>query len=341
MKTGRLYQLDALRGIAAVMVVLFHFLYNYQAKYGHTFAIPEWLHLGETGVHLFFIISGFVIFWTLTRSERPMDFVFSRFSRLYPPFWVAMIATFAFVSLAGPADRAVSWETLLVNATMFHEFVGYAHVDGVYWTLSIELAFYILAFAAMVCGLLRFTDYICIGWLAASYAHALTGVDVGILEQALLLQYNLLFVAGISFYRFWSGQARIFPVVCVAAAVILAYLRFPVDTAVAITIWIGLFALVIVGRLQWLNQRALVWLGSISYSLYLIHQNIGYGIIEWGYAIGLSPLFSIGLALAVSFAGAQAITSFVEKPALSTLRGWYKARKARNDFTPAPELERS
>ena len=341
MKTARLYQLDALRGIAALMVVLFHYLYHYDFKYGHAFAVPEWVHLGKSGVYLFFIISGFVIFWTLTRSERPMDFVFSRFSRLYPPFWVAMIATFAFVSLVGPADREVSWETFLVNVTMFHEFVGYAHVDGVYWTLSIELAFYVLAFSAMVCGVLRYTDHICLLWLSASFAESLLNLDLGIVEKVLLLKYNLLFVCGISFYRIWAKEARLLPALCIALATSLAWFRFEADVAATITIWISLFALVIVGRLQWLNQRALVWLGSISYSLYLIHQNIGYGIIEWGYAIGLSPLFSIGLALFVSFAGAQAITSFVEKPALSALRGWYKARKARNDFTPAPELERS
>lgn len=340
-KTMRLYQLDALRGLAALMVVVYHYLYHYNFNYGHSFEVPEWLHLGKSGVYLFFIISGFVIFWTLTRSDRPIDFVFSRFSRLYPPFWAAMIITFVFVSWVGPADREVSWETMFVNFTMFHEFAGYAHVDGVYWTLSIELAFYILAFMALFAGLLRYTDYICLAWLSVSFGEFLLGVDLGLLEKALLLKYNLLFVSGIAFYRIWSQQARMLPAVCVVLAIILAWFRYPHDVAMTITVWIGLFALIISGRLVWLNQRALVWLGSISYSLYLIHQNIGYGIIQWCYSVGVPPLVSIMLALAVSFFGAQLITMFVERPMLSAMRGWYKARRAQANLVPAGERKNS
>jgi peptidoglycan/LPS O-acetylase OafA/YrhL len=174
-------------------------------------------------------------------------------------------------------------------------------------------------------------------WLSASFAESLLNLDLGIVEKVLLLKYNLLFVCGISFYRIWAKEARLLPVLCIALGTALAWFRFDADVAATITIWISLFALVIAGRLQWLNQRALVWLGSISYSLYLIHQNIGYGIIEWGYGIGLSPLFSIGLALFVSFAGAQAITTFVEQPALTVLRRWYRDRKTRPSTLLAPE----
>lgn len=326
MKTARLHQLDALRGIAALMVVVYHYLHLYDARYGHSFAVPDWLHLGQSGVYLFFIVSGFVIFWTLNRSERPMDFVFSRFSRLYPPFWVALIITFAFVSLVGPSNREVSWETLLVNTTMFHEFFGYAHVDGVYWTLSIELAFYILAFAALVCGLLRFADYVCLAWLAVSFAQVLLALDLGLIEKALLLKYNLLFVSGIAFYRLWSGQGRWLPGVCIALATVLAWLRFDTELALTITVWVAVFALVIRGGLQWLNQRVLLWLGSVSYSLYLIHQNIGYGLIQWGYEAGVSPLISVGGSLLISFILAHLITRWVEQPALSALRHWYRHR---------------
>jgi peptidoglycan/LPS O-acetylase OafA/YrhL len=334
-KPTRLYQLDALRGIAAMMVVFYHYIYLYDKQYGHSFDVPGWINLGQTGVHLFFIISGFVIFWTLRRANRPMDFVFSRFSRLYPAFWAALLITFTFTSLIGPLDRAVSWEAFAANLTMFQGFLGYRHIDGVYWTLTIELAFYILAFTVLLSGLLVFADYICLFWLATSFGQALSGADFGILEQALLLKYNLFFVTGISFYRIWSKEARKVPIVCVILSILLAYFRFPIEIAIVISIWIGTFSLVIAGRLHWLSQKSLIWLGSVSYSLYLIHQNIGYGIINLGYQLELHPAISISLALLISFAVAQGITKFVERPALSCLRAWYYQRCTPN--IPSPE----
>lgn len=80
--------LDALRGIAAVLVVLFHLKMDTgNPDYG--------LHLGMTGVDLFFLISGFVIFMTLRKTSSSNDFVISRFIRLYPTYWACVSFTFA------------------------------------------------------------------------------------------------------------------------------------------------------------------------------------------------------------------------------------------------------
>ena len=78
----RINELDALRGIAAFMVLLFHYTSRYGSLYSQEqlFSVP-W---GQYGVQLFFITSGFVIYLTLEKTRKPMDFIVSRFSRLYP-----------------------------------------------------------------------------------------------------------------------------------------------------------------------------------------------------------------------------------------------------------------
>lgn len=82
----RLIELDALRGIAALSVVIYHYTTRYNSLYGHdSFLDNNYFHYCSQGVQLFFMISGFVIFLTLNHIKKPMDFVISRFSRLYPP----------------------------------------------------------------------------------------------------------------------------------------------------------------------------------------------------------------------------------------------------------------
>src|SRR6185436_1577322 len=97
----RLVQIDGLRAIAALSVVAFHYTTRFDELYMHT--APTGLHLshdaGLMGVQLFFAISGFVIFMTVDRVKRPMDFVAWRFSRLFPAYWAAVAITFVVLSL--------------------------------------------------------------------------------------------------------------------------------------------------------------------------------------------------------------------------------------------------
>src|SRR5262245_55208370 len=85
-QSGRFLELDVLRGLAAMTVVFFHFS-RHGTRYFEAYPFDFWP--GEFGVHLFFTISGFVIYFTLERSRTVGDFLFSRFSRLYPAYWAA------------------------------------------------------------------------------------------------------------------------------------------------------------------------------------------------------------------------------------------------------------
>lgn len=324
----RIPELDSLRGIAAFAVVLFHYFYNYNKHYTHNFSVSELFDVGQTGVHLFFIISGFVIYWTLTKSKDVFQFAWSRFSRLYPVYWAAVITSFIFTSFMGPLDRSVGTTDALINLTMFHEYIGIPHVDRVYWTLSIELAFYILVGCALFLGLTKHTTKICVLWLTMALAVRLFNINLGLLHKALILNWCHLFIAGILFFQVWSGTLNI----KTAAPIILlslltAFLANKGVNCIVVMSFYILFPLAIFGKIKFLNQKIFVWLGTISYSLYLIHQNIGYGIIQKCYTLNIPASISITSSIIFSLLVAHILTTYVEKPAMKKLRELNASRK--------------
>src|SRR6185437_9271256 len=89
MQKQRFLELDAMRGIAALMVTFAHFHVGS--------SVVETLgYYGQFGVQLFFILSGFVIFQTLLFCKGPLDFIYLRFSRLYPAYWASILITVLF-----------------------------------------------------------------------------------------------------------------------------------------------------------------------------------------------------------------------------------------------------
>jgi peptidoglycan/LPS O-acetylase OafA/YrhL len=142
--TGRVSQLDALRGIAALAVVLFHFTFGFDNGYRILSEDRFYFRYGYLGVQLFFMISGFVILMTIDKTKQPFDFIVSRFSRLYPVYWVCIIITVlaTFIMQVPKQQGMYSVSQVLVNFTMLQSFFKVKDVDGAYWTLAIELVFY-------------------------------------------------------------------------------------------------------------------------------------------------------------------------------------------------------
>ena len=136
---ARIKELDALRGIAALFVVFFHYsMGKPEANLG--------FKLGVTGVDLFFIISGFVIFLSIQKVSSGLEFVVNRFSRLYPTYWACVTFTFILI-LINSKSLSEAFDAQIIqyigNMTMFQFYLKIGNLDGPYWTMIIEMIFYI------------------------------------------------------------------------------------------------------------------------------------------------------------------------------------------------------
>lgn len=145
----RYENIDALRAIAALLVFIQHFFGDIvRAAQGVQTPLVRLvdtslnsIDLGRFGVVLFFLISGFVVPFSIKGSRPLRRFAISRFFRLYPALWLAVITLSVFFAVNGTPPSA---GTVFANLTMFPSFLGFHWLSGIYWTLTIELIFYIL-----------------------------------------------------------------------------------------------------------------------------------------------------------------------------------------------------
>ncbi|PZD73012.1 O-acetyltransferase OatA [Acaryochloris thomasi RCC1774] len=327
MRQNRLLELDALRGLGAVAVVLYHYFFRYSEIYGHPNLSVGWADYGKYGVQLFFIISGFVIYWTLNRVEKPMDFIVSRFARLYPVYWMALILTFALVSYFGLAGREVELSDAIKNLLMFHEYLGVQHVDGVYWTLTIELSFYLLVFVIYLLNQLRSVELWFTPLIFLSLARTAGFIAIpGLAAQLLIPEYIMFFVAGICFFKIYKNLSDRMTVPILLLSLVSTSFVFSVKDFWVFSVLYAVFYLAITGWLAFLRLRLFVGLGTVSYALYLVHQNIGYIIINQSYRWGLPPVFGILAAIATSLLIASVLTYYIERPSARMIRRAYKSQ---------------
>ena len=141
--------LDGLRGLAVVLVLIFHAWYKAPANLARTQVDLEKYALWQahTGVHLFFVLSGFLLFlpyarWAIgAKKGRPntRDFYRRRILRVGPAFWFSLAVLLA----AAPLSASRLWEALLHALYVFNFFpgIGY-HFNDVYWTMAVEVQFY-------------------------------------------------------------------------------------------------------------------------------------------------------------------------------------------------------
>jgi len=340
---ARLTALDSLRGIAALGVVLFHYLPYYDKLYGHTFTSPSLLEFGRYGVHLFFILSGFVIFMTLERTRSPGQFGLARAFRLLPALWAGIVLTWLTVQVMGPDDRVVSLGSALLNTTLLHEYLGHPHVDGAYWSLVIEATFYVwiaLLFYGLG-GWQRLRPMLWL-WTFISYAAVIWWKAIPdslefLVKDLLFTRYAPLFISGMLIYRWYRhGRPGGADTALLALTIGHCLVAYKAPYNLFVLGCYGVFILAVASRLNVLTRPALLWLGSISYTLYLVHQNIGYGIISAAYKAGLPGPLGVLIALAVAISLAAALHHGVEKPALRWFRRRIKQRSAPAQPLPGP-----
>jgi peptidoglycan/LPS O-acetylase OafA/YrhL len=323
----RFQEIDVFRGIAALWVVLFHFVIRYSDLRLSPAAEPPIVtalvaavaralpDFGLLPVWWFFMISGFVITWTLERCRTWRDFAISRATRLYPVYWAAVTLTFLAGTLWPLAGQSYSLRQFVWNLSMVQEIFNVAHIDGV-------------------------LHLVCLGWALACLTNhwlAVHGIDVWWLVQkyALLRQGHFL-IAGIMFYQLWRGRRPVLSGAILLLCLISIFLAYPVHEGLVCSGFFAAFGLAIRNRARFIVNRRLVWLGSISYALYLSHELLGWRLMLALETLAVPRWAAILAAIAMALTLAHLLTRLVEWPARDALRAWRSATPYPVKSSPPP-----
>jgi peptidoglycan/LPS O-acetylase OafA/YrhL len=306
--------LDSLRAVAALSVCFYHFVCG-PVNFISNRNITNLFGFGAYGVQLFFVISGFIIPWSVYYKgymlKNYFKFLLKRFVRLEPPYIVSMILILCILLTRKyytnvPDIRQLSLNQVLLHFGYLIPFSSYKWLLDVYWTLAIEFQFYIFMglFYFIIISkktALRITGYIFV--LAISFIgtnkFVFYWLPVFLLGNILFLYLTM----NIEKYEFY-----------ISIIVILAYIGFSMPAPIFISSLLPSLAILYLFNY---SNSILNWFGKISYSIYLLHTIIGTTIINVLSHYAYSPL-SKGLViftgLIVSIICSYCMYVFIEKP---------------------------
>jgi len=342
--SGKVVFADQLRGLAALVVVLSHMFNVYpfaQSVVSATVAAPPveppvlwmtlamtqpWINFGPFGVGLFFLVSGFVIPFSLRRHGRGA-FLLARALRIYPTYWAALaVGCLLVVASARYWQRPVpfNWHSVWANATLSHTLRGIPTIDQVNWTLVIELHFYVFAALARP-WILRGSLWPMLAAVAgalgllAAQGTGLVGRPSFLELEAMSVPYMLI---GTAFHYHFRGALRpaaLWAVVAGLGAVFLGL--FEVSQATAGTPVVAasyvyalvLFSVAYAAR-EWVpDWRALRLLARISYPLYAVHLLVAFALMTWlmagpaRWSYGWAGIATLGALLLLAWALHQGV----------------------------------
>ncbi|AFY35738.1 acyltransferase [Calothrix sp. PCC 7507] len=290
--------IDALRGIACLWVVFFHA--NSDGRLTQlTSSLPAWVvtivfNWGGLGVSIFFVLSGFVIAYSLREAKIDLaywrSFNLRRFTRLSPPYYASILVVLAFGFLASyakgeafaPMHQPLSFERLLAHLFYLQDILRLTHINDVYWTLCLEIQFYVV-----FCTLLALAQWLDSKW-NLRFSRAIVFVPAALLAALfplgvfadngrpfifLPLWYG--FLLGVFAYWSWRKDLQpkffyLYSAVLLTGGVIQSS-KFLIACVICA---IAILEVARANRMMWLSWSWLQFLGKISYSLYLIHVPI-------------------------------------------------------------------
>lgn len=291
-KSRNIY-LDYIRGIACILIVLYHYTQRYFELFQDSNNWTFRLSWGYMAVSTLFMLAGYLSVIKDESNTKLQGYIKHKAFRLFPAYWASIPITFIVTYFWLPSRR-VSVFAAIFNFTMLESFVGIALVDGAYWTLANELVFY--AFIALVVVLLKKRNklpFFCLAWIVVLIIFHFVEADSLLFDaigKIIAKKYGHMFVAGVSLKYVLQKNERYRIIAGLSLILSIAYQKLTFGWEYTLFYSISLL---IVGVGVLLNYNGIVpnkkiriilypleFIAGISYPLYLLHQNIGYAVIE-------------------------------------------------------------
>lgn len=311
--THRIVFLDTLRFIGAGAVVFQHFV-EQCGDWGQK--LVGALSPGVFGVVLFFIVSGFVMPMSASGNFNWRTFAIRRFFRIYPLVFTVFILLATIFATAGKYT-AYDW---LANFFLVQDYVGASPIWGVTWTLSLEIIWYFIFAASLFFFGPSFNSRLSIGFpilllsaavISIVIGHRLPLARPGMIYAAVLgCQFYLAFVGRLTFRRIVLDLCIFITVSSIDNVVSFGYFRHPnitlyqalVPWVIAPVLFISVALVPRIRNLPIFNNSVISWLGTVSFSTYLLHP------FAWEISKALLPaerflILPLALTLALSAVG--------------------------------------
>ncbi len=325
--------IDCLRVLAAFSIVFYHLVALKGLWIQGTNFLPDWFVVasvyGGLGVPLLFIISGFVITGSIWGKTNP-EFIASRISRLLPAYLAAVLLAFV-IQVSQTSDfHKFNFNIFAVNSLLLQGALGAENVNGAFWTMWVEITFYsLLLFLARK----KLTYSRVLGFAVAWPILAVYFRTLGVEWLAGALQQNFapLFAGGICIFLIRKYGQKLLTWLALFVNVVLStnqllsqnfqnltsYSGIQLSTMVGATLVFLCFASVYLGSVAVSFPKrvssVITYVGSITYALYLVHQNLGRLIISKLQGI-LEPNLVLTISVMSCVLVAVLVNAFIERP---------------------------
>jgi len=277
---GHIPSIDLLRGLASISVCLFHFVIISRLVFPSFFR--DVFSYGHLGVQVFFVISGFVIPYSMYKGDYSLKkikvFFQKRLVRLEPPYIASILLVFLlnFLFYLSPYWHEdlidVGWKQLFFHFGYLNSVFQEGWINQVYWSLGIEFQYYILM--AFIFYFINHKTYI---WFISFVFLLLLAFFIP--TQSYIFTHLPFFILGILIFRFLTKKDSIRTFIFFLVTTFLViYFQ---DSSNISFVLAGLFPFVFFFVFKKTSKIG-VFLGNISYSLYLIHIPIGQRLIRIG-----------------------------------------------------------
>ena len=307
MENKKNVQIEAIRVISMILIVIFHYTYRFEELFNINTIYFDFLEsFGKIGVGIFFIISGYFLARNYEQKENPIRFLVSKLLRIYPLYAICVTIIYFFISILGLPGRETTFCDYILNLLLINGLIGVDYVDGAHWFLTYLIIYYFMIFLTIIFDK---------KWKKVIYMYGIANLILYVIKDYVPLgntiyklfggEYLCLILLGI-FLKYFLKNKDKNNLFIIFISLLIVLLNFGVNTFIGILFGLILFILATEQKLKFLNRKIFFTLGSMSYIVFLIHQNIGYQILLYlcnlygGYNV-LFIFIVLGIILIISY----------------------------------------